>query len=353
MDLANDILHCPQWDPLELTSPHVNVLLDPITLPNSIPYGQAKELDVEIPADDWGCIDDFIDDGITITLDIDNNQNRAVPAMLLAIPAICRPRDMNECILRDDCLSLGKLREEGTLSEESTILGWKINTHTLTMALPVKKAKYWLSDQEQIVSTKKVSYKKLEVIVGRLNHAAAACSNFTFNCRIPRRSNSCSNPTMDDFLLTFAVVAVHHFITVVYFIFFEIPTALENRVKKKRKREETTYKQNVSIKFDRPTTTLNAKQSLEEVLLDDNWAYMHKLIHLHSWQFFMLAERLQPFIKRSRDGKLKVGPHCKHDHFHRLFFCLKWLNDGNFFRTREEDIRCGMLSIHRDNCRVL
>lgn len=175
MDLANDILHSPQWDPSTLSSPNVNVLLDPITLPDSIPYGQAKELDVEIPADDWGRIDDFIDDGFTITPDIGNNQNRAVPAMLLAIHVICRPRDMSECISREDCLSLGKLREEGTLSEEPTILGWKINTRTLTMTLPVKKAKSWLSNLEQIVLTKKVSFKKLEIIVGRLNHTAAAC----------------------------------------------------------------------------------------------------------------------------------------------------------------------------------
>jgi hypothetical protein len=46
------------------------------------------------------------------------------------------------------------------------------------------------------------------------------------------------------------------------------------------------------VKYNRSTTTLKAKQSLEEVLLDDNWAYMPKLTHLYSWQFFMLAERL-------------------------------------------------------------
>jgi hypothetical protein len=50
------------------------------------------------------------------------------------------------------------------------------------------------------------------------------------------------------------------------------------------------------MKYNCPTTTLNAKQSLKELLLDDNGAYTHKLTHLHSWQFFMLAERLGPFI---------------------------------------------------------
>jgi hypothetical protein len=46
---------------------------------------------------------------------------------------------------------------------------------------------------------------------------------------------------MDDFLLTVAEVAVHHFITAVYFLLFYIPIAHENRVQKKRKRKETTY----------------------------------------------------------------------------------------------------------------
>jgi hypothetical protein len=55
---------------------------------------------------------------------------------------------------------------------------------------------------------------------------------------------------MDDFLLTVAVVAVHHFITAVYFLFFDIPAAHEIRVQKKRKREETSYKRNVSMKYN-------------------------------------------------------------------------------------------------------
>jgi hypothetical protein len=72
---------------------------------------------------------------------------------------------------------------------------------------------------------------------------------------------------MDDFLLTDAAVDVHHFVMAVYFLFFDIPTVHENRVqkKRKRKREETNYKQNVSLKYVHLTTILTAKQSLEEV----------------------------------------------------------------------------------------
>jgi hypothetical protein len=90
-DLANDLLHCPDWQPEKVHSPHSNLILDPLLLEDSVPFRQAKELDVDIPVDDWGCINDFIDDGIAIVPDIGNNRNRELQAMLLAIHTICRP----------------------------------------------------------------------------------------------------------------------------------------------------------------------------------------------------------------------------------------------------------------------
>jgi hypothetical protein len=77
--------------------------------------------------------------------------------------------------LREDCLSLGKLKEEGILSECLVILGWQINTRLLTIALPSKKFKLWNADLKIIIYNKKASYNKLESTLGRLNHAAAAC----------------------------------------------------------------------------------------------------------------------------------------------------------------------------------
>ncbi len=53
-DLANDILHCKQWDPDTLYSPHKFKLPPPIYLNDSIPFSQAAELDIDIPADDMG-----------------------------------------------------------------------------------------------------------------------------------------------------------------------------------------------------------------------------------------------------------------------------------------------------------
>jgi hypothetical protein len=174
-DLANGILHCTDWDPEILRSPHANKLSNPRLLDDSVSFGQAKALDVEIPPDDQGRIDNFIDDGIAIIPDLGNNRNRAVTAMLLAIHSNCRPLENMEQIMREDCLSLSKLEDEGTLAEKLAILGWEINTRLLTIALPNKKLKLWKRDLQTIIASKKVSYKKLETIIGRLNHSATAC----------------------------------------------------------------------------------------------------------------------------------------------------------------------------------
>jgi hypothetical protein len=48
---------------------------------------------------------------------------------------------------------------------------------------------------------------------------------------------------------------------------------------------------------------------------------VHNLTHLQLWQFFLLADRLQPLIERPQNSKEKVEPNAKHDYHHRLFFC--------------------------------
>jgi len=173
--LANYILHCLEWEPKVISSPHAEKLQDPILLDQQFPFTQAKELDVDIPNDNWGRVDNFIDDGIVIVPDLQDNRNRAIQAMLLAIHILFRPVNKNEKKLREDCLSLGKLAEEGFLSETPTILGWVINTRLLTMSLPYKKFKYWDQDLIKVIKARKISFKDLEKILGRLNHAVMAC----------------------------------------------------------------------------------------------------------------------------------------------------------------------------------
>ncbi len=100
-----------------------------------------------------------------------------------------------------------------------------------------------------------------------------------------QRQITCSDfhVTMDDVVFAAAVAAVQQFVTAVYALLFDTPTFHEKRVTKKRKREETSCKRNVSVRYVHTTTVLEPKQSLQEVLLDENCAYMHKLTHLQAW----------------------------------------------------------------------
>jgi hypothetical protein len=83
---------------------------------------------------------------------------------------------------------------------------------------------------------------------------------------------------------------------------------------------------------------LVAKNCLAEILNDPDRAYMKSVTHLHEWQFFILSKKLKDLILRPRlqiDGT-RPEVHCKppkFDHHHRLFFVLRWLNDGLFYKT--------------------
>jgi len=154
------------------------------------------------------------------------------------------------------------------------------------------------------------------------------------------------------------VAAVQQLLTSYSILFDDLPTAREKRLVKKRQRELTPYKRNVSARYATPVSLLEPRNCLAEVLQDSDRAYMKKLTHLHEWQFFALAEKLEPLIIRARqrdDGsrpELRRRPP-KFDHFHRLYFCLRWLNDGLFYRSREAETGWCKSSVQEDLVHVL
>jgi hypothetical protein len=175
-DLAQDILHANEWDPRLIFSPHAPKIPDPILLDDDIPFGTAKELDVNITANCNGCVDDFVDDGVVVVPDIGDNRLRGAGALPLAIHLLCRPLANNEPVKRDDPLSLSKLLEEGTLAEQFILLGWKVDLRLLLLSLPRDKFLAWSLDISKIITTKHATFQTLDSIVGRLNHAATALS---------------------------------------------------------------------------------------------------------------------------------------------------------------------------------
>jgi len=171
-DIGNSLLLNQAWDHHSLFDKISDSLDHPLDLPPNTPFHQARDLSVKIPENDAGKIDIFIDDSIGVAPDIGEAPLRVVRAIPLAIRSISRPLSSEEVIPRKDIISLKKLRAEGQLSESKTILGWLINTRTLTISLPEIKASVWYQEIEAIIEEGRVHYKRLESLLGRLNHIA-------------------------------------------------------------------------------------------------------------------------------------------------------------------------------------
>jgi hypothetical protein len=69
-------------------------------------------------------------------------------------------------------LSPEKLLAEGTPEEVQTILGWIVNTRSLSIALPADKFIAWQSDLDELIRKGHCTHESLHSIVGRLNHSA-------------------------------------------------------------------------------------------------------------------------------------------------------------------------------------
>ena len=65
-DIANDLLHCSEWDPEELHSLPAKDIELPELLPSLAPFAQALPLDVDIPPDPQGYTYVFIYDLISV-----------------------------------------------------------------------------------------------------------------------------------------------------------------------------------------------------------------------------------------------------------------------------------------------
>jgi hypothetical protein len=65
---------------------------------------------------------------------------------------------------------------EGQLEEMKLILGWIINTRSLSISLPKDKFQCWTSDISRFTSSSKAKHKNLESTIGHLKHVACIYS---------------------------------------------------------------------------------------------------------------------------------------------------------------------------------
>jgi hypothetical protein len=171
-DIGNALLQNECWIHSELYDPISDKLDSPLSLPDSIPFCRARELSVSVPPNDKGKIDIYIDDSIGVAPDIDDAPIRVIRAIPLAIRSVSRPNSDLDVVPRKDIISLKKPCAEGQLCEVKKVLGWVINTRSLTIALPEHKVVDWIRDIDSILLARQANYNLLETIMGRLNHVA-------------------------------------------------------------------------------------------------------------------------------------------------------------------------------------
>ena len=152
-DLTNDILGDDTFDPNTIHSPIQSKLekLDE-TLKRGDPFGEARPLIVDVPFH-YAAADGYIDDIITMVVDLDDWVWKAINAAPLAIHSLFRPTDTDDPIPRDETISTRKLKGEGTPSERKTILGWLIDTRTFRIYLPKEKMIDWRYSIRKILET--------------------------------------------------------------------------------------------------------------------------------------------------------------------------------------------------------
>ena len=210
-DLANDILHCPDWDPNESHSPMQDDLPTPRPLPDDIPFAKALPTAIRSHPATWGTVDSFIDDFIAVVPDIGDNLHRGSAVVPLVLHLFGRPVHPDEPVPRPNLMSLNKMEAEGAMEEMKIVLGWLLDTRRLMTSLPEEKHTTWVRDIEEAIEKKGLRMDSLVSIAGRLNHSACIVPTLrhflhrlrAIECskRPPRSWMPLNDPLLHDFKL--------------------------------------------------------------------------------------------------------------------------------------------------------
>jgi hypothetical protein len=206
-DLANDLLRCDEWDPEEIQAPIQKHIPEISRLSDTIPFAPGLPLVVQLPNDDQGKADCYLDDIISIIPEIGDNIKRGAAAVPLAIHLIGRPIAESEPILRDELISMKKLIAEGGLEEIQTVLGWVLNTRELMVLLPVDKFLAYSKQINECLKEMRATFENLDTLTGRLTHVALIIPQAHHflnrirhlkDCTKNRRTSKIPKPVADD-----------------------------------------------------------------------------------------------------------------------------------------------------------
>lgn len=125
---------------------------------------------VELPVEDKGKVDVFVDDKVGACPDIDDNGARLLAAMLLSMDLLAADYD-DFPLQRKDMANIEKLLAEGRIEELKIVLGWLIDTRRLRISLPENKYRAWKKDVIAMIEAPTTTHSVLESLLGKLNHA--------------------------------------------------------------------------------------------------------------------------------------------------------------------------------------
>ena len=142
-DTINDLLLCKNWDHKKIKSKFVDIIPKAKRLDEKIEFAQAKDITVNIPLEIHGKADSFIDDIITVAVDIGDNRARIEAAPCTVLHAIAHNANNNSKVPRNDIISDDKNEAEGEANEIKLVLGWSLDTRRLLVKLPYHKKVAW------------------------------------------------------------------------------------------------------------------------------------------------------------------------------------------------------------------
>ena len=74
-DLTNAIFHNKDWNPDDLFAPNSHLVPEPKLLPDDIPLAKGRDLVVDVPVNPKGTNEVFIDDNMTLAVDLPGSNN--------------------------------------------------------------------------------------------------------------------------------------------------------------------------------------------------------------------------------------------------------------------------------------
>ena len=160
-DTINDLLECENWNHEKVLSDYHSKILMAKPTKEDVPYARARELSVNLPIEDRGKTDVFIDDIISVAPDLNGNLERLRAASCSVLHAFAHKayKSSKSVIPRDDLRTDDQNEAEGAPEEVKICLGWTLDSRSLLVRLPFHKYTAWKQQIVDALKKKSVVWK--------------------------------------------------------------------------------------------------------------------------------------------------------------------------------------------------